>query len=115
MFLFGDPVDAARLKLNEQLSGLGPAVPDTHFEEMSEQDLRNLMAYLYGALASAIGEDLEDSIISVLREWYDEVFVVLAGSSDRFRENVLLGSVFPPGGQHERRKYLELAKEASES
>ena len=115
LFHFGDPEDAARLQLNEYLNRMGPAVPDVHFEDMEEQDLRNVMAYIYGALRGAIRDGLDEAVIDVLREWYDEVFVALAGSSDSFRENVLKGFVQPPGGRPERKKYRELARKASES
>lgn len=115
MFHFGDPEDAAKLQLNEYLNKVGPAIPDVHFEDMEEQDLRNVMAYLYGALRGGIRDGLDEAAIAVLRDWYDEVFVALAGSSDRFRENVSRGFVQPPGGQSELKRYRELAKEASES
>jgi len=87
----------------------GPTVPDAHYDEMSEQDLRNLNAYLHAALTHALRHALGDDIVEVLTEWYDEVFIALAGSSDRFRERVLEGDVFPPGGQSVRKKYRELA------
>jgi len=115
MFHFGDPEDAAKLQLNEYLNRMGPEVPDVHFEEMKEQDLRNVMAYIYGALRGAIRDGLDEAAVAILRDWYDEVFVALAASSDRFRENVLKGFVQPPGGQSERKKYRELARRASES
>jgi len=115
LFHFGDPEDAARLQVNEYLNKVGPAVPDVHFEEMEEQDLRNAMAYIYGALRGAIRDGLDEAAIDVIREWYDEVFVALAESSERFRSNVLNGFVLPPGGQPERKKYRELARKASES
>jgi len=112
LFHFGDPEDAARLQLIESLSGQGPAIPDVHFEELGEQDLRNVMAYIYGALRTGMKNGLDEAAINILRDWYDEVFVALAASSDRFRENVLKGFVLPPGGQPERAKYRELAKNA---
>ncbi len=115
LFFFGDPEDAAKLQLNEYLNRVGPALPDVDFEEMEEQDLRNVMAYIYGALRGAIRDDMDEAVVDVLRNWYDEVFVVLAGSSESFRENVLKGFVQPPGGRPERKRYRELARKASES
>ena len=93
----------------------GPNVPDVHFEEMEEQDLRNVMTYLYAALEMGIEQGLDETMLDVVREWYDEVFVALAAVSERFRERVQLGAVTPPGGPNVRPKYLALAKEASES
>ena len=115
MFHFGNPEDAARLQLNEYLNRLGPDIPDVHFEDMEEQDLRNAMAYIYGALRGAIGDGMDDAVVAILRDWYDEVFWALAVASDSFRENVLQGFVVPPGGQPERKRYRELAIKASES
>lgn len=93
----------------------GPEIPDVHFEDLEEQDLRNLMAYLHGALSRAIQEGLDEAVIEVLTEWYDKVFIALAEASETFRERVLGGFVFPPGGPSVRQKYVALAREASES
>lgn len=115
MFVFGDPVDNARILLDTILNEPGPTVPDTHYDEMSEQELRNLNAYLHATLSHALRNDLGDDVVAVLTEWYDDVFRALAGVSERFRELVLEGSVFPPGGPGVRAKYVAFAKEASES
>ena len=93
----------------------GPDVPDIHFEEMEEQDLRNLMAYLHISLNNALQQGVDEAVTDVIREWYDEVFTALAEVSGRFRENVLNGFVFPPGGPQARSKYVAIAREASES
>ena len=103
------------MHLDLYLNAGGPRVPDIHYEEMEEQDLRNAMAYLYAALQSGLQEGLDEAMLDILREWYDETFVALAGCSERFRERVLGGDVFPPGGPKVRQKYITLVKEASES
>ena len=97
------------------LNAPGPKVPDVHLDEMGEQDLRNLMAYLHASLNAALQQGIDESVTDVIREWYDEVFTALAGVSERFRENVLNGFVFPPGGPGVRSKYVAIAREASES
>ena len=93
----------------------GPTVPDTHYDEMSEQELRNLNAYLHASLMHAFRHDLGDDVVAVLTEWYDDVFKALAAASGRFRERVRDGSVFFPGGPSTRAKYLALVEESSES
>jgi len=103
------------MHLDLYLTAGGPVVPDIHIDEMSEQELRNVMAYLYGAYAGAIRQGLDDSMVEVLMEWYDEAFTALLGVSERFRENVSNGFVMFPGGPKVRHKYLALAKAASES
>ena len=93
----------------------GPDIPDIHYDEMSLQELRNINAYLHGALSYAIREELDEAMIDVLREWYDEVFFKLATVEEGFRERVFNGLVSPPGGPEARWRYVELAREASES
>ena len=115
MFVFGNPKDNAKILFDAILDTPGPEIPDVHYDEMSEQDLRNLNAYIYATLSHAYRHDLGDDITEVLTEWYDEVFVALAGVSERFRQRVLEGVVFPPAGPSARPKYVALVKEASES
>ena len=115
MFVFGDPADAAKLHVDMYLDGAGPEVPDIHIDEMEEQDLRNLIAYLYLALVHGIANGLDEAMLDVVMEWYDEVFIALAEASERFRERVFDGSVRLPGGPAVRPRYFALAKEASES
>jgi len=103
------------MHLDMYLNAGGPQVPDVHYEDMEEQDLRNVMAYIYGACASAFRDGLDDDMVEILIEWYDEVFRALVGSSDRFRERVLEGFVVPPTGLPNRPKYMKIAREASES
>ena len=103
------------MHLDLYLNAGGPRVPDTHYEEMGEQDLRNAMTYLYAALQGGLQEGLDEAVLDTLREWYDEVFTVLTECSESFRDRVLGGDVFPPGGPSVRPKYVAIAKEASES
>ena len=103
------------MHLDLYLNSSGPRVPDVHFDEMQEQDLRNAMTYLYWALNKGLRDGLDDSVLEILREWYDEAFVALVELSEAFRDNVLQGFVMPPGGPGVRPKYVALAKEASES
>ena len=115
MFIFGDPVDNAKVLLEAIMNEPGPTVPDIHYDEMSEQDLRNLNAYLHATLTHALRHDLGDDVVAIITEWYDDIFKALAAVSERFRERVFDGSVFPPGGPSVRPKYVAFAKEASES
>lgn len=101
--------------VDSYLTAGGPRVPDVHYEDMEEQDLRNAMAYLYAALQAGLQEGLDEAMLDIIREWYDEVFVALARGSERFREAFLKGYIFPPGGPPTRAKYLALVNEASES
>ena len=96
-------------------AGPGPDVPELDYQEMEEQDLRNEMAYLHIALTHAVEKGLDEAMTEVLTTWYDKAFTTLAASSERFRQAVIRGAVFPPGGPPVRAKYLGLVKKASES
>ena len=103
------------MHLDTFLSAPGPNVPDLHLEDLSEQEVYNLGAYVHAALNSAIQEDLDGEVIAVLREWYDEIYVMVLEDSPEYRERVLGGFVFFPGDSSDRARYLELARRASES
>lgn len=115
MFVFGDPADAAKLHVDMYIDSPGPDVPDIHFEDMEEQDLRNVMAYLYVALDNGTHQGLDEAMLDVVREWFDEVFTALAEASEAFREKFMEGVITPPGGIQYRPKYLAIIKQASES
>jgi len=111
MFQFGSPEDTADLLINETLNGLGPALPDCHWEEMDEQDLRNVFTYLYKCIRVAYSEGVEDEVIDVLISEYDEVFAALAAASDRFKEAVRTSKHQPVLGTNREQvdKYKKLA------
>lgn len=116
MFVFGDAADATKMFLDEIMSSTkGPELPDVHFEDMSEEDLRVAMAWLHLVLTKGYRYGVDDSIIEVLTEWYDEVFTALAEASESFRERFMAGFVNPPGKRSLRRKYRAIIKAASES
>ena len=88
MFYFGEPEEVAQTYIDSILGITGPKLPDLHYEEMDEQQLRNCFAYLYIATQRAIQEDAEQAVVDVLLEQYDAVFQLLAEASDEFREAV---------------------------
>ena len=93
----------------------GPSLPDVPFDEMTLKQQRDAMAWLYGALSTALRQGADAEMVDILTEWYDEVFVALIEVDEQFRENFFFGAVFPPQGQKARKKYRKLAEEASES
>ena len=94
----------------------GPKVPDVHLEDMTEQDLRNLMAWMHAALSQALRDDQDEPIVEVLTEWYIEVFTAVAEASGRFRERFRIGAVTLPAGRFaDRTRYLRIVEAASES
>lgn len=97
------------------LNSPGPEVPDIHFSEMEEQDLRNVMAYLYVSLENGIQMGLDEAMLEVVRNWYDEVFAAVAEVSEDFRKRFKQGLIVPPGGAPVRARYMAIIKEASES
>lgn len=116
LFVFGDPADAAKLFVDQVMeSTTGPAVPDQHFEDLSEEDLRVAMTWLHVAVTRASRHGVDESVLAILVEWYDEVFTALAEASERFRERFMAGFVQPPLGKDDRKRYLRIVKAASES
>lgn len=111
MFQFGSPEDTADLLIKETVSGLGPALPDCHWEEMDEQDLRNAFTYLYKCVRAAYYGDVADEVLDVLIAEYDEVFAALAAASDDFKEAVRTSRHQPVLGVNREQvdKYKKLA------
>ena len=101
--------------LDMYLEAPGPGVPDLPLDEMSEQDLRNMMAYVYAALYEGRQRGMDQPVLDTLTQWYDEVFVALAEASERFRDRFTKGLVYQPNGMGHRSKYLALVRKASES
>ena len=115
MFIFGDPADAASLYLDTVMDVPGPRLPDLHYEEMEEQDLRNAMAWLHLAFTKALREGQPESLVEVLDGWYGMTVQALAEGSESFREKFLAGLIFPPGDPNVRARLVEAIKATSES
>jgi len=111
MFFFGDAQSTAKLYIENKLAQTGPTLPDVHYDEMDEQDLRYAFAYLYGALKKAYKDGAEPEVIAILTEDYDAVFQRLAEVSEGFREVVARGrhAYLPNRKLHNVMKYKELA------
>ena len=95
MFDFGNPKDTAELFQKAAFLGGGPVLPDCHWEEMQEQDLRNAFTYLYRSVRQAHEEGASDEVMEILTNEYDKVFTALAEASDRFKAKVLTGGHQP--------------------
>lgn len=109
MFYFGNPEDTARLYVDHFTTKTGPVFPSGHLDEMSEQEIRFAMAYLYGATEQALREGAEPEVVEVLTGWHDEAFQALAEVSEKFRQAVRTGRVVPLGGPKNFAKYVKLA------
>ena len=115
MFNFGNPEDTAALFVQNRIGMIGPDVPECPLDEMSEQDIRNVMAYLYGAVGEGLREGLAEEVMAFLTEWYDAAFQALVEVSEDFVERIRSGAIIPPQGITHRHKYLVLAGLASEN
>lgn len=93
----------------------GPRIPDVHLDEMSEDDLRNLMAYAYGAVRQATQDGTDNTPTQILIDWYDELVMRLAEISPDFVEGWRRGFITPPQGVQFRDSYLEKLGLLSES
>lgn len=111
MFDFGNPLDTARLSWESALSVTGPKVPSVPYDELEEQDLRNVLAYLHIAVGDALENGLSDEVVEILVSEYDEVFQLLAEGCESFREMVRANKHFPVTGNTAEnvQKYKRLA------
>ena len=114
MFNFGSPEDAAELFLQSRLAMTGPAVADCYLDEMTEEEIRIAMAYLYGAIAEGLRQGLEPEAIEVLVGWYDQAFLALVDISDSFVDRFAAGAIIPPQGIGHRARYAAMAGLLSE-
>ena len=111
MFDFGDPLDTARVMWNYAFTVKGPEVPSVPYDELEEEDLRNMLAYLHIAVGDAVEGGSSDEVLSILVQEYDTVFQLLAEGCDSFREMVGQGRHFPATGHSKEsvEKYKRLA------
>lgn len=116
MFLLGDPSSVAQLYFENALAWSGaPRFPSGSVSELGLQDLKNLIAFAYGAYGEALEQGAQPEVLEVLLERYDEAFVALAGASEEFVRLVHKGMVSFAPGIGSRDKYLRLAGRPSES
>jgi hypothetical protein len=115
-FDFGKPEEVAALHWDNALA-FGPGLAEVPLDEMDEAQLRNALTYAYMALQEAYQSGYEGEVIQILKTDYDEVFRVLAGVSEEFRE-VVEGNRHQFAGPRTKENvsyYKKLAREASES
>lgn len=108
MFAFGNPEDLARLMMDACSASDGPGVPDMPIDEMTEDELRILLAYTFMAVRSANMEGADDDTMAVLVEWYDQAFLATAEASEAFVDLFRRGGVQVPFGPRDRDKYFDL-------
>jgi len=115
MFHFGSAEDSAKLYINSALSVTGPQLPDVHYDEMSEADLKNALAYLHLATTRAAQDGASDSVVSYLVKEHDEVLQVLLAVSESTRKWVASPAYNPPAGRSpkETARYAEMAASAN--
>jgi len=96
MFNFGNPEDLARMHL-DAVTG-GPGLPDMPLDEMTEDDLRELIIYLRAAVDAAHVEAPEETV-KVLEEWYFRAFREFCRVNREYCRRVLNGQWRPPFGK----------------
>ena len=111
MFLFGDPLDAAKLIWARSMTTTGPAVSELPYDELEERELRSVLTYLYISVEEASREGVDDEVMQILIDEYDVAFKFLAEVSDRFREAVRTNRHVPVNGYNKEniQKYKRLA------
>ena len=111
MFHFGDPQETAKIFWENALRVQGPKVPDLPYDEMEEQDLRNVFTYLYMSAQEALNQGASEEVMAILIDQYDEVFQALAEASESFRNVVRYNQHVYVGGYSKEniKKYKQLA------
>ena len=111
MFNFGSTEQTVALYYGSLSSIKGPAIPEGHYSEMSEEEMKTLFVYLHIALSNAIRDGAEESVVESITEEYDELFLALLEASDGFREVVKADRHVSPWGYNAkaRNKYRALA------
>lgn len=116
MFTFGDPVDSAKLYLDDVVENrFGPPMVEGHYEELELEDLRTNYTWLVVAFKRALYEDLDESVLEVFKKWYDELFAHVVEVDEKFRQKVLTSAWQPPHGLQFSEEYTEIARRYSES
>lgn len=84
MFFFGDADQLAQFYLDSAAADDGPSVPDLPFEDLNETQQKIIFTYAYRAYRTALDDYAEDSVLSKLSNYYDEMFVQLASAQPDF-------------------------------
>ena len=106
MFDFGTPEDSARVWLEQAFSTTGPGVPDIHYTELEQEDLKNLFTYMRIAFFRASRGGASDEVMEVIIEWYDELFLYLLEALEGFR-TLVCARIHQP--ILDKQKYYKLA------
>lgn len=106
MFEFGTPEDIARTWFEQAVGSAGPGLTEAHYEDLEEEELKNLLVYIRIAYFRASKGDASEEVIQVITEWHDEVFLYLLEALDGFR-SLVCNRVHQPIG--DRNKYWGLA------
>jgi len=88
----------------------GPPLVDAAYDEMTEKELFDALAWINAAIRQAQGSQLSGNIVETLVEWYDEAFQALLEVSDSFLERSKQGLIHSPTGVQDRKKYFAFVK-----
>ena len=111
MFFFGDPSQTAQLYWENAGYVTGPPLPRKPLDEMTEQELRNVLTYARIAYRNAQNDGAPEEVMSLLLQDHDAAFSALAEASERFRTRVRSNQCMPLTGHSAESvaKYKKLA------
>lgn len=110
-FLFGSPEDTAQMYIDSVAGMQGPPLPEGHYQELSEPEVRTIMVHLWRALRGAIQDGAHEDVIAIIGEDYSEIVLYLADISPRFKNKVLEDEIVFPGGPEMNERFKELLAE----
>ena len=89
MFFFGTPEDQATIYWNDAINVDGPSVPDAPLDEMTVEELRNVLVYARIAYTKAKEDGAPSSTLDILLEEHDTAFQALAYADEWFKGLIL--------------------------
>ena len=112
MFYFGDPESIAMTYYAEARASSGPAVPDVHVDDLTADEALKTAIYTRVAFNNAEQAGAPQEVLDVIISWYDELFCIVAATSQEFCDTYRRGGhhliVISPEAQ---RKYDRLFAE----
>lgn len=112
-FSFGDPDQIARLYIESTADIGGPGIPEGHYEELEDWQIRCQITYLRAALWRALRERADVAVIEVLDNSYIQIVLYYASINPKFREACLKNKIQYPGGSHHRKLFRQALTEGS--
>jgi hypothetical protein len=115
MFVFGEPQDIAEMFRVEVAAEWDVEKPTNPIKEQSVEELQVSICFAREAYQRALHNDSTEESLDILLNDYDELFTVLATTSENFRNIVLNGThvVIGSNTTEQKNKYKAIVESVS--